>query len=134
MRVVPLASTPNQAFTATLDGARWVVRVLTITGATVVDLARDGVQLLSGSRAVAGEPLIPYRYMETGNFIFLTQGDEMPEWSAPQTLVYLSPAEVAAARANPLTPSDILPSEVSYLTSDDGFYLTSDTGELLTDD
>lgn len=136
MRIVPLAAVPNQSFTATLDNTRWVVRLVETEGVMAADVDRDGVRLLSGSRVLAGETLIPYRYLETGNFIFLTTGDDLPAWrefGVSQTLVYLSAAEMAEIRANPLTIGEVAPTVVSYLTSDEGFYLTTDDGALLED-
>lgn len=137
MRVVPLAASPNQSFTVTLDGARWVVRLTATNGVMSADVSRDGVVLLTGARVPAGEALIPYRYLETGNFIFTTVQDALPDWAlfgVSQTLFYLSPAEIADILANPLTIGEVDPFMPSYLTSDEGFYLTTDTGELLTDD
>lgn len=132
MRLVPLAATPNQAFTVTIDGVRWSLRLVDAERAMAVDVSRDGVLLLSGYRAVAGEPLIPYRYLQTANFVFLTASDEMPEWSlfgVSQVLVYLSAGEVAALPQMTLGEMDA--TALSYLTNDEGFYLTSDDGALL---
>lgn len=137
MRVVPLAATPNQSFTVTLDNVRWAIRLATAAGVTVCDIARDGVELLRGVRALAGQPLIPYKRLETGNFIFVVDGDELPayaQFGVTQTLVYLSPAEIAAVMASTVTYDDIVPFQPSALLTDDGFYLTTDAGEFLTDD
>lgn len=137
MRVVPLSNAPNQSFTVTIDGTRWGVRLVAIGEGTAADVSRDGVEILRGVRVVAGEPIIPYKYLVTGNFLFITEVDQMPVYSAfgvSQTLVYLSPDEIAALAVSPLSASEILPFTASYLTSDGGFYLTTDTGSLLTDD
>lgn len=135
MRIVPLAAIPNQSFTATIDEVRWSLAFKDIRGVTAVDTSRDGVELLRGSRALAGETLIPYQYMQTGNFIFVVTGDTMPEYSqfgVSQLLVYLSAAELAAIPA--ATVDDLEPFRPSPLLSDEGFYLTTDTGEILTND
>lgn len=98
------------------------------------DISRDGSVLLTGVRVLAGEPLIPYRYLEDGNFIFITANDEMPFWSEfgnSQVLVYLSKEEIDAVRANPPTMADISEPKVYFLTDDMGFYLTTDEGALL---
>lgn len=132
MRIVPLASAPNQAFTITLDGVRWSLRLLDIGDVTAVDVARDGVLVLSGCRVVAGEPLIPYRYLQTANFIFLTSSKELPVWSlfgVSQILVYLSAAEMDALPR--MTVGEMTRLDISYLTTDEGFYLTTDNGALL---
>lgn len=135
MRIVPLAAIPNQSFTVTIDGARWILAFKDIRGVIVVDVSRDGVELLRGSRALAGEGLIPFAYLQTGNFIFVVTGDTMPEYSqfgVSQLLVYLSTAELAAIPA--ATVDNLDPFRPSPLLSDEGFYLTTDTGEILTDD
>lgn len=137
MRTVPLAAVPNQEFTVTIDDVRWVVGVKTARGVTAVNISREGVTLLTGSRALAGEPLIPYAYLQTGNFVFVTLNDALPEYSlfgVSQFLVYLSADEIAALQENPPTYDDLSPFVPSFLTTDDGFYLTTDTGEILTDD
>lgn len=136
MRIVPLAAVPNQSFTVTLDNIRWVLRLITTQGVLACDVERQGVILLRGCRVVSGEPLIPYKYLQTGNFIFIMSGDDLPAYSlfgVSQTLVYLTAAEIAALPT--ITAGDIAAlRSPSFLTSDEGFYLTTDTGELLTDD
>ena len=137
MRVVPLAAVPNQTFTLTLDGVRWAIAVKAIRGAMCVDVERDGVPLLKGTRVLAGEAVIPYGYLATGNFLFLTNSDELPDYSAfgaSQFLIYLTAAEIAAIP--PISVGQILAetNTIEYLTTDDGFYLTTDTGSVLTDD
>lgn len=132
MRLVPLAAVPNQSFTLTLDNVRWVLTLKTARGVLVADVDRDGAALLRGVRVLAGEMIIPYRYLQTANFVFLTQDDELPEWGlfgVSQSLVYLTAAEMAALPA--MTSPAFVP---SFLTDDAGFYLTTDTGALLTDD
>lgn len=137
MRIVPLSPVPNQSFTVTLDGSRWGMRLTTGTGTTSVDVTRDGSALLMGARALAGEPLIPYAYLQTGNFIFVVNGGELPDYRAfgiSQFLIYLSADEIAELNSYPLTvggPDQFTP---SFLTTDDGFYLTTDDEDLLTDD
>lgn len=139
MRTIPLSQEPNQSFTVTLDGIRWGLRFVTSIGVTVCDIARDGVTILTGGRVLAGEPLIPYRRLEddSGNFIFVSDGDALPEHSqfgVTQTLVYMSAAEIAALRAGTVTFNDLAPFQPSALLTDDGYYLTTDDGDILTDD
>lgn len=98
MRNIPVAAIPNQSLTVRLDDRRLVLRLKESNGVMVADLDRDEVRIISGVRVLAGEPIIPYRYLEEGNFILLTINDELPDWrefAATQNLVYLSPAEVA---------------------------------------
>lgn len=137
MRIVPLSPAPNQSFTVTLDGVRWGLRLTAGGGVTIVDATRDGSTLLTGARGLAGEPLIPYAYLQTGNFIFLVNGGDLPDYRAfgvSQFLIYLSADEIADLNNDPLTVGSLDQFTPSFLTTDDGFYLTTDGGGLLTDD
>ena len=134
MKIITLATLPNQSFTFTIDNVRWGMVVKEAAGVMVVDIARDGVPLLTGTRALAGEALIPYRYLETANFIFVTIADALPDWrqfGASQTLVYVTEAEIAALPQ--ITVGEILAmtSKVEYIFTDDGLYITTDDGSLI---
>lgn len=101
MRTIPLAAIANQELSVRLDNERLVLRLKEATGVMVADLDRDGVRVLSGVRVLAGEPIIPYRYLESGNFMLLTINEELPDWrlfEVTQSLVYLTAAEVDALR------------------------------------
>lgn len=101
MRTVPLTAVPNQELSLRLDGARWVLRFKEARGVMVADATRDGVAIVTASRVLAGEAVIPYRYQEAGNFLVLTSDDELPDWrqfGVTQSLVYLSPEELEALR------------------------------------
>lgn len=101
MRNIPLAAVPNQSLSVRLDDQRLVLRLKEANGVMVADLDRDNLRVLSGVRVLAGEPIIPYGYLESGNFMLLTINDQLPDWrefTATQSLVYMSPAEVALWR------------------------------------
>lgn len=100
------------------------------------DVSRDGLTILSGVRILAGEALIPYRYLQTANFIFLTQNDENPQWQQfgrSQVFIFLSALEIAALPT--LTVGEIVAAQktIGYLFTDEGFYITTDAGELIED-
>lgn len=99
MRIITLAPIPNQSFSIRLDDERYMLVFKETAGVMSCDISRNNVQLLSGQRIVAGSPLIPYRYQIKGNFIFLTENEELPEYSkfgSTQTLIYASIAELEA--------------------------------------
>lgn len=99
MRTIPLAAVANQILSVRLDDQRLVLRLKAAEGVMVADLDRDGERVISGVRVLAGEPIIPYRYLESGNFMLLTIDDELPDWrqfATTQRLVYLTAAEVDA--------------------------------------
>lgn len=98
---VSLAAVANQALSIVLDGSRYDLTVKACPGCVAVSIVRDGVPLVTGARAVAGTPLLPYRHLEAGNFIFVTNDDALPDWTqfeTDQALIYLSAAELGAAR------------------------------------
>lgn len=131
MRVVPFSAAPNQSFTITVDGTRWSLALKDCGEVLCVDVDRDGVAVLRATRALAGEAIIPYRYLQSGNFLFLTNGDELPRPGGQQALVYLSAAEMAVLPA--ITVGEVIAASerVEYLFTDEGFYLTTDTGDLI---
>lgn len=101
MRLIPLAALPNQTFTATLEGYRFEITLKAGRACLVCDIAVDGVQRVAGSHVLAGEMLIPYRYLEAGNFILTTVDDVLPSWGqlgVTQQLYYLTAAELEAMR------------------------------------
>jgi hypothetical protein len=101
MRTIPISAIANQELSVRLDNERLVLRLKEATGVMVADLDRDGVRILSGVRVLAGEPIIPYRYLESGNFMVQTLDEELPDWrkfGVTQSLVYLTAAEVDALK------------------------------------
>lgn len=101
MRNIPLAPIANQSLSVRLDNQRLVLRIKEAEGVMVADLERDGVAVISGVRVLAGEPIIPYRYLERGNFMLNTLDGELPDWrmfGATQSLVYLTEADIEALR------------------------------------
>lgn len=104
MQTIALAAVPNQSFTVTLDGVLFGLRVIETNGVMSVDIDRAGARIVSGARCVAGTPLLPYRNIEggAGNFVFLTENGELPdyrEFGKSQSLLYASAAELEAIRA-----------------------------------
>jgi hypothetical protein len=96
---VPLQAVANQSFTVTLAGFRFALTIKEANGVMCLDVVRDEVELLRGHRIVAAAPLLPYRYLQdAGNFVLLTENDELPyypQFGFTQQLVYLTAAEVA---------------------------------------
>lgn len=98
---IPLQPIPNQSLTVRLDDHLYNLTFKTINGAMAVDIARDNVLIESGARIVAGTPLLPYRYQESGNFLILTLNDDIPyydQFGVTQKLIYTSQVDIGAAR------------------------------------
>lgn len=99
---VPLQPVANQSLTVTLEGSRYGLTLKETHGVMSLDVVRDEVELLRGHRVVAAAPLLPYRFLQDGgNFVLLTENDELPyyaQFGFTQQLVYLTAAEVAALK------------------------------------
>lgn len=100
---VALQAVANQAFSVTLDGSRYLLTLKDSNGVMVADVVRDEVELLRGHRIVAEAPLLPYRFLQGGggNFVLVTENDELPQYAQfgfSQRLVYLTAAEIAALK------------------------------------
>ena len=99
MITLGLAALPNQSLTAVLDGVRYVLTFKTANGCMTASIKRAGVQILSGQRLVANQPIIPYPYLvSAGNFLVTTENDALPDWTqfgATQFLVFATAAEIA---------------------------------------
>ena len=101
MQVVPILTQPNQTFSVNVDSNRYTLLIKEAGGCMVVSITRNDVVLIDSVRAVAGYPLIPYLYIEDGNFIFTTENDALPYWdqfNISQNLYYVSAIEMAAIR------------------------------------
>lgn len=99
MRNIPLTQDPNQELTVRLDDRRYTLRLKAANGVMVADVSIDGAVILRGTRVLAGEPIIPYVYLQDGNFILLTVDDALPDYAqfgVTQSLVFLSAEEIAA--------------------------------------
>lgn len=107
MQTISLQAVPNQAFTIVLDNNEWSIRLKTAKNITCVSLTRNGIALLENTRALANKLIIPYRYLESGNFLFITKNFQLPnylEFGVTQSLVYVTAAELAEARLPPTLP------------------------------
>jgi len=102
-QVIALQAIPNQSLTVNLDGNRYELRINDIGGGVAATISRNETVILSGVRVVAGTPMIPYRYVESGNFIIATENNDIPEhekFGISQTLLYFSQSELEAIRAS----------------------------------
>ncbi len=99
MQTIPLKPVPSQSFSLTLDGNLWDVTIKLTRGVMSCSFTLNGQPILSNILAVAGYRLIPYDYLQNGNFAFITMNSEIPDYQkfgTTQQLVYISPAELAA--------------------------------------
>lgn len=101
MRTLNLLPTPNQSFSVRLDDKRFSLRIREGSNTMLADIALDGAPLIKGTRILAGELIIPFPRLENGNFVLLTENDELPDWrffNKSQSLVYMSAAQIEATQ------------------------------------
>lgn len=101
-KTIPISAVPNQKLSVVLDNNNWDVEIRQTNGVTSVSLTLNGSQVIQNVRAVAGMRLIPSRYEEAGNFVFVTANFQMPDYvlfNVSQSLIYASAAELALVRA-----------------------------------
>lgn len=102
MRQIPITNTPNQTFSFQADDTIYDVSLRDVTGIMVARVHINNILVLSGQRIVAGFPIIPYEYLENGNFVITTNNDDIPYWpqfGITQFFYYVSQTEIAAIRA-----------------------------------
>lgn len=95
--MIDLQPIPNQVITTTLEERRYELRFTTTNDVTSVTVLRDDLTLVTNARATPAFPLLPYRYLYTGNFIFATLNDDYPFYSQfgiTQFLLYFTQAEI----------------------------------------
>lgn len=100
---ITIASIPDQSFTATLGGVTYGLRLFLAANVMCCDLTINNEVILSGMRLVSGSPIIPYEYLQNGNFFLITLNDEIPfydQFNATQFLIYYTQAEIGIL-ANP---------------------------------
>lgn len=109
MQNIPLSAIPNQQFSIQLDGGFFSLGLFTTRGVMSVSISLNNQVLLMNTRAAAGALIIPSRYEESGNFVFLTSNFELPDYTKfglSQSLAYATAADLAVLRqavAPPIT-------------------------------
>lgn len=105
MQIIALSVLAKQSLNITLDQTLYTIDLIETNGVMSCNVTRAGAVVLQGARIVAGQALLPYLDVEDGfgNFIFLTgdNNNDLPYWDqfgSTQTLLYASPAELAAVR------------------------------------
>lgn len=94
-----LAAVPDQSFTTVLQGITYTLRLFLMANVMCCDLDINGIRIISGVRLVAGAPIIPYDYLQNGNFMVVTLNDEIPyydQFNETQFLIYYTQAELEA--------------------------------------
>lgn len=103
MNDISLAAVPNQDLFVQLEERAYQITLHAAgSDAVCITVVRDGETIISGQRLVTGTPVLPYRYMESGNFILTTDAEALPDWQQfgiTQFLTYVTADELVALRA-----------------------------------
>lgn len=136
MQVITLEDAANQQINVTLDGNRWTLRIKETNGCMSADVSLNEQVVVLGQRVVAGTPFLPYRFQQLyGNFIILTDNEELPYWDSfttGQILLYASVAEVGAVPATGLVWGDLIGYEI--IPTDPNWRITTDFQQRITTD
>lgn len=93
---ISLIQHPNQTFPVVLEGVRYDLTIKDCVDFMIVDIVRDDATITQGGRLLPYTPLIPYKYLVSGNLVFATQNDKLPDWrqfGTTQQLFYLTSEE-----------------------------------------
>jgi hypothetical protein len=107
MLQLPIQAIPNQEFQALLDGNSWDITIRSTNGVMSLTLMLNGATVIENIRCVAGSLVIPSQYEESGNFLFLTANNQLPDYTVfgtTQSFIYVSAAELATFRTPPAPP------------------------------
>lgn len=102
MQQIPINAIPNQELALQLDDVLFDIFLRYTQGVMSMTILINNILTIENLRVVAGQKVIPSLYEESGNFIFITQNFELPDYTkfgVSQILVYASVAELAVIRA-----------------------------------
>jgi hypothetical protein len=106
---IGLRQIPNQSISVTLNSNFFDIVIKQAFDTMYVTLSINSLLILNSVRAVPNAPLIPYEYLQTGNFIFLTANNDIPfytQFGVTQSLVYATATELAEIEATPVVYRD----------------------------
>lgn len=115
MKEIPIKKFPRQSLSVVLEGSLYELSLKECNGIMAVTVVRDGVTIVSNRRAVAGVPVIPAEYLEQGNFLIATTGEELPYYTGfegSDAFIYLTSEELEDVRSgqNYSLPAGSIPS------------------------
>jgi hypothetical protein len=99
---VQLQAIPNQTLSVQISNNNYDLSIRSISNTSDImmfDISINSVLIIQGQRAVAGYPIIPYQYLENGNFVILTANDDLPNYTQFQITQYLIFADEAELEA-----------------------------------
>lgn len=102
MREISIQAIPNQTLSVVLDQILFDIYIrLLSNGIMTATIYANSELLIENTRVVPGIGIIPYRYLEQGNFALLTLNDDLPDYNQfgiTQSLIYATEKELEALR------------------------------------
>lgn len=101
MKEIPLNMVEKQSLSVLIDGVLFELAFKLCNGIMAATIIRDGVTVVENRRVVAGVGIIPQGDREAGNFLILTNNDDLPYFSrfaATDALIYANEEETTALR------------------------------------
>lgn len=100
---IPLQTIPNQSFSLQLNGNTYDIILRDCGNIMASSVAINNVQITANLRIVPSIFLLPYRYLENGNFLITTEDEnqEYADWrrfGLGQTMVFATQAELNEIR------------------------------------
>ncbi len=102
MQSVPIQAVPQQTLSyIDPSGNQWNISITLVGSQMAFTLTLNNTVLVENITAVAGYRIIPYNYLENGNFVLITQNKQIPDYTQfgiTQQLIFLTQAEIDAYR------------------------------------
>ncbi len=105
-----LTATPSQSLNAFIENQAFIIKIRTTPHITIFDLTVNSRVVCQGIIIKAGQRMIPFEYLETGNFLLTTRFSDTinyEQFNITQFLYYLTETELANAQAKQ-TPINLL--------------------------
>lgn len=102
MNVLTLQPIPNQSFTTIVNSNRYDISIFYTAGVMSITVLRNSILIVDSMRLTAGTFVLPYGYMEDGNFIIVNMNDDLidyNEFGSTQKFLYLSPQDLVNVRS-----------------------------------
>lgn len=97
-----LQPVPSQSFSIDIEGNSFNIAIKT-AGTVIADITINNSIKILGVKCRPNLPIIPYGYLEAGNFFIITEAEELPDYAQfgiTQQMVYLTALEMEAYNAN----------------------------------
>lgn len=102
MQIIPIQAVPSQSFSFIDPSSnQWDINIRLVAQQIAFSFTFNGALLIQGITAVAGARIIPYDYLENGNFVLITQSQQIPDYTQfgiTQQLVFLEESDIIGFR------------------------------------